>query len=360
MSRLDQIRVAVVGAGAVGSMLACVLQRAGARVTLLEPAALGDNASGVAAGMLAPAFETALDPAAAGHLELLLAARDAWRAVADDLAGFGGAVVRSGALWVADEASQADMLGRLKGLGLEAESLGQAAAEQASPGLVAPQGAVHTAEDWRLEPLPMLTALHAAFRADGGEIRQSAVRGAQDGAARLADGTHIAADLVILATGMSPEGFAQAPPELEVLTPIKGQIARFAGAGPRHGPILRAPGVYVAPSSRGAVVGATMQPGVGDRRVDPATIEGLRKLAWPMLPDLALAAATGEAGVRASTPDGLPMTGPSSTPGVWLALGARRNGWLLAPLIASSLLSQLAGGAPEPWTAAFDPGRFGR
>jgi len=32
----------------------------------------------------------------------------------------------------------------------------------------------------------------------------------------------------------------------------------------------------------------------------------------------------------------------------WLATGARRNGWLLAPVIAEALLDGLGGGAGEP------------
>ncbi|MEJ0067102.1 MAG: hypothetical protein WDM85_18215 [Caulobacteraceae bacterium] len=41
-----------------------------------------------------------------------------------------------------------------------------------------------------------------------------------------------------------------------------------------------------------------------------------------------------------------------------LALGARRNGWLLAPLIARMLADHLAGRPSSPLAAAFDPGRF--
>ena len=68
---------------------------------------------------------------------------------------------------------------------------------------------------------------------------------------------------------------------------------------------------------------------------------------------------TGAAGVRSATPDGLPMVGPSSAPGVFLAMGARRNGWLLAPLMAQVLSDQLAGAAPAPWAGLFRPSRFG-
>ncbi|WP_374532535.1 FAD-dependent oxidoreductase, partial [Phenylobacterium sp.] len=74
-------KITVAGAGALGLTTALALADAGAQVTVFDPAGPGDNASGVAAGMLAPAFEAVLDPAAAPHFDLLLAARDLWPAL---------------------------------------------------------------------------------------------------------------------------------------------------------------------------------------------------------------------------------------------------------------------------------------
>ena len=65
-------RVAVAGAGALGSLCALLLARAGARVTWLDPCLDQDgrttpNASAVAAGMLAPACEALFDPISPGR-----------------------------------------------------------------------------------------------------------------------------------------------------------------------------------------------------------------------------------------------------------------------------------------------------
>ena len=65
MSSPTSLPIAVVGAGALGAATALGLARAGANVILLDEAPLGRNASGVAAGMLAPAMESALDTIAA-------------------------------------------------------------------------------------------------------------------------------------------------------------------------------------------------------------------------------------------------------------------------------------------------------
>src|ERR1700743_2955789 len=74
-------KVIVAGAGALGLSTALALADAGCSVTVCDPAK-GPQASAVAAGMLAPVFEAALDAETAGHLDLMLAARDLWPALA--------------------------------------------------------------------------------------------------------------------------------------------------------------------------------------------------------------------------------------------------------------------------------------
>ncbi|MEI9890902.1 MAG: FAD-dependent oxidoreductase [Caulobacteraceae bacterium] len=78
MSEVKGLRVVVAGAGAIGSVCALILARRGAKVVLADPAAVGDNASGVAAGMLAPVSEVLFDATSQGHLPLLRAALDSW------------------------------------------------------------------------------------------------------------------------------------------------------------------------------------------------------------------------------------------------------------------------------------------
>ena len=356
--RLQGLHAIVAGSGALGLAVALELQARGAQVLLVDPAPLGDNASGVAAGMLAPAFEAVIDPVSAGHFPLLRAARDAWPGFADRLGAAAPRPGRTGALWVGDEASQADMLQHLARLGAEAEALTPEAAAQLSPGLVARQGAVMTPEDWRLDAGRMLAAMRGAFLAVGGRVTTSALVRMRAAQAELESGELVGADAVVLATGMPPTGLEPLPPGLDVLQPIKGQIVRFAGAGPTDGPVVRAPGIYVSPSSAGAMAGATMQAGECDRRVEQEVVDRLVRLASPLFPQLADAEAKGAAGVRASTPDGLPLVGAGGPPGLWLALGARRNGWLLAPLVACILADRIAGDAAGDWAGLFDPARF--
>jgi len=73
---------------------------------------------------------------------------------------------------------------------------------------------------------------------------------------------------------------------------------------------------------------------------------------------VAAAKLTAQTGVRAATPDGLPMVGRGRHHGVLLAVGARRNGWLLAPLVAKIITACVTEGDLGPYAARLDPGRF--
>ena len=101
-----------------------------------------------------------------------------------------------------------------------------------------------------------------------------------------------------------------------------------------------------------------MEAGVSDPRLDPRAAAPLGAFAAELFPALASATFVMQAGVRAATADGWPLVGPSVAPGVWLALGPRRNGWLLAPLVAHMTAAYLAGGEPGRYAELFSPGRF--
>ena len=321
-------RVAVAGAGAIGSAVALTLARAGLDITVFDPRPLGDNASGVAAGMLAPVAETLFDPLSASHLSLLRRARDLWPTFAE---GLDLPILREGLRIEGEAAWLQTIAERLEDLGAPFQRLDEALLSH---------------EDWRIEARPALAALQAAAQADG---------------ARLEPRAFTPDDLsgfsaVVVATG--PADLAALAPELAALTPVKGQILR-ADRGPASGPVIRGRGVYICPGQSPAI-GATMEAGRDDLDVDPSATEGLRAAAIRLRPELADAVLATEVGVRATTPDGLPLVGWSATPGVMLAVGARRNGWLLAPLVADLVAAYLKGDNPGPDATSLDARRFSR
>ena len=328
-------RIVVAGAGAIGSTCALVLARAGARVTLADPAAFAQNASGVAAGMLAPAFEALLDTAA-DRYGALRAARDLWPALA---AALNIAVYRRGVLGVAagDRLNQWEAELRHMGAPVTRHSAAGVAARW--PWLRAPDGAVWSDEDWRILPRAALAALHRAGIEAGVEIIKSGVQDFAANGVRLADGQKIATDHLVIATGadLTLAGLA---PELQAVQPIKGHILRALDHA-WEGPVVRFQTGYICPDPAGAVIGATMEIGQDNTEVDAAKVRDLQNAAATLVPGLSSAQVTAAVGVRGSTANGLPLVGPAGAPGVWLAVGARRNGWLLAPQIAQDILQML-------------------
>ena len=101
-----------------------------------------------------------------------------------------------------------------------------------------------------------------------------------------------------------------------------------------------------------------MHAGREDTEVEAAVTRRQRDAAVALAPELAPLAYRGEAGVRAGTPDGWPLIGRSATPGVFLVTGARRNGWLLAPLVAEVVAAYVGGRDPGPWAPLLHPRRF--
>ncbi len=341
MARAPKITVA--GAGALGLASALALADAGAEVTVFDPALPNEGASGVAAGMLAPAFESVLDPAAAPYFKLLMAARDLWPALE---ARIGVPIDRSGAAAVGDDGLLEDVDGGLRALGLHPTELGRGTLEGLAPGL-APNWttALLTREDWRIEAHVAIAALRAAAEAKGVVFRNQAATGFEDGE-RLVIATGAGHDLGIVA------------PELRCLSPIKGHILRTQGPA-YDGIVVRGAGAYVTASPGGFTVGATMEPGRADIEIEEAQVAPLKAAGARLFPEIGEASVVASAGIRGATPDGLPLVGRGRHHGVLLAAGARRNGWLLAPLAAKIIVACVTEGEAGPFAQRLDPARFG-
>lgn len=336
------LKVIVAGAGVLGLTSALALARAGARVVLTDPAQLGDNASGVAAGMLAPVFEAALDPLARPHFDLLMAARDLWPELAEST---GVALDRAGAMAVGPGERLDQLAQALAALGTPGQRLTREAAQARAAGVsVSAAGALYTSGDWRIDPDQALAALARAAAEAGVEIRRAPLHPDE------------ACDWRLLATGADPVPGGLAP-ELARLEPIKGHILR-AGSVRYDGAVVRGEGLYLTPGAGGVVIGASMERGAHDRAVDPAQVERLAQAGRALFPALERAELCAGVGVRAASADGLPLVGFSRVAGVMMAAGARRNGWLLAPLTARIVVALVFGTEPGPYAKRLAPARF--
>jgi len=332
--------VVVAGAGAIGRTVAYVLARAGHAVTVVDPDFESANASRIAAGMLAPAFEALFDE---GRYDLLRDALGLWRPLAHEI---GLSMAWDGAMAVGTKAEAEGWAAGLAGHGAEVElrDLGW------------DRWAAFCDEDRQIDPTLALQALRWAAEQLDARFVTGQVAGYADRAVRIDGADPIPADQLVIATGAGQD-LATIAPELALLTPIKGHILRagnvYAGV-----PVVRGPDVYLCRTSEGTFLGATMEVGRGDSEVDPALVQQLLTSAAALADGLERFSWTAAAGVRAATSDGLPLAGVGTAAGVILAVGARRNGWLLAPMIAGIVLDAIEGRSKSAAAALFDPRRF--
>jgi len=325
----------IIGAGALGLCAAAELRRRGRRVAVIDPG--GVNASAVAAGMIAPAMECAIDDLSLEAAGVLRRARHLWPAFAE---ATGVRLYGELAEWRGGDV--AELAGRMKALGFQHQY------DAASARLT-------THEDAKVDPPQALAAL-----AQGLTVMEArALRMAQDGPSWRVETTAgaVRAEHLTLATGADP-ALGGLPPEAQAavacITPIRGQIGLVKEKLVDH--VVRGPGAYVAPMGECAVIGATMEP--GERSVIPeaARCEAMLAAAWAVLDEAPRPLTIDwRAGVRGTTPDGLPMAGRVA-PGLHVALGPRRNGWLLGPLIGA-VVADATEGRPvaEP---TLHPSRF--
>ena len=331
MERFDAI---VVGGGIIGLASALRAQERGLRVCVVERGEPGAGATRTAAGVLAPDRETPEFTA------LARASAERWPAFAAELGGDVG-YTRCGSLELAF-AGPPDGEGWLTGE--ECRAL--------EPG-VAPDclGAFVRDEDAQVDPRRVSAEL--AARVDDVRTHSDVVALAPD-CVELADGSRLAGDRIVVATGAWTA--RRLVPRLPV-KPVKGQTLRLRGPLPATR-IIRYEHTYVVPRASGeTVIGATIEDaGFDDAVTDGATALLLEHAARivPAVAELELVEAS--ASLRPGTADDGPLIGEWE--GLVLATGHYRNGILLAPLTADAIAAILAGDEPPPETAPFTPNRF--
>jgi glycine oxidase len=220
------------------------------------------------------------------------------------------------------------------------------------------QGAGHSAffvQEDSVDPhLLMQAVLEAASKA-GIEIRgHSQVTNIRSGASGVEVST--VTDRFTARSAVDCRGAWSGAP----VKPRKGQMLYVLPDATILQHVLRAPDVYIVPRSTGKLlIGATVEDVGYDKSVSPSVIQNLLHAAAKYLPQLGSAPITNSwAGLRPGTPDGLPILGPTETPGVFVATGHFRNGILLAPITAR-IMADLMEGSPNPLNiAAFSPARF--
>lgn len=338
--------VVVIGAGAIGVGCAFELGGAGLRVTVIDRAQPGMEASGASAGMLSAFTLERAGPIGA----LFRLSRDLYAPLTEALRAESGVDIehqRNGHLslcvtegevrraqrLVADRAHAAERLEFVSADDLR--RLEPAVTQEASGALYLPrnewvnsgrlvtalvQASIGRGVRYVLGD-PVEEILHADGRVAGVRAR---------GLGRLTTGA------VVLAAGAWSSDIRGAPPALR-LRSIKGQMIALGNVPPLlHHVVLREE-VYLVPRVGGeCLVGATVEDGLYDKAVTSAGLHWLLSEALATAPGLAHSRLLGAwAGLRPATPDGLPAIGPwPGVSGLFVATGHFRSGILLTPLTA--------------------------
>jgi glycine oxidase len=346
----------VAGAGPWGLGIAWRAAAAGASVAVVDDGV--PPAAWVAAGMLGPWSEPT-EGEEDLHRLLVRSAR-AWPGFAGELVAASGRdagyVVSGAVLAVARPEHRAVVRQRLQVLerwGDRVEWLTGSALRELEPGLgPAVSGGASLPDEHQVEPRALLAALRSACVAAGVTVipgRVAAVRraGGRGGGVELEDGAEVDAGRVVIAAGWRSGSLGDAV----AVRPVKGQILRARATPAAPVPIrrvVRTPSVYLAPRGDEVVIGATMEER-GDRLVTVGGAHGLLDEAVRVVPELAeMELAELAAGLRPTSPHGLPVIGTDPDGVVW-ATGGYRHGLLLLPVAAEAGAALALGGSAPSW-----------
>ncbi len=362
-----------VGGGVIGLASAWRTAQSGARVCVLEAERPAAGATGVAAGMLAPAGE-----ASWGEERLLalnLASLGLWPGFAEELERLSGietGFARRGALHVALDRDEAESLRRRydlqRKLGLDSEWLSGGACRKLEPGLAtAVRGGAHVPGDATVDPRRVAAALLAALDSTGvtvhAGVRVVSAERREGWRLTAADGRAFAGASLVLAAGCWSGRLEWVPAESRPpVRPVKGEIVTLRGPAdePVTERIVAGDRVYTVPRADGRlIVGATVEERGFDMTVTAGGVHELLREAYRLLPEIAeLELAETAAGLRPGSPDNAPMIGESATESLLVATGHFRNGVLQAPLTAECVAALLGGEPPPIDLTPFSPLRF--
>jgi glycine oxidase len=357
--------VVIVGGGAIGSSLARELARRGNSVTVVERAEPGFEASGAAAGLIAPQAE-GLPPGP--FFDLAVASRALYPELAAELATETGIDVgwrKKGVLrcflsgvedegryrWQRDAGHAVERVERQR----INEVTGGAASSEARSGLFFP-------EDGIVDPRKLTRALWISAERRGVRF----LLGTSARRLRLVSGRcrgvetdrgEFDGDAVVDATGAWAAFDPEAPPVR--VEPVRGQIVDLRPAGAMLPCVVESEDAYLVPREDGSLLVGSTEERVGFRKeITAGAVRDLIAAACRLVPALELARFAGAwAGLRPGSADGLPVLGESAVPGLFFATGHFRNGILLAP-VTGRLMSAAVEGSPPPELKFFSPNRF--
>jgi len=359
-------RVVVIGGGVIGCLTALCLSRLGASPIVLEKGRSGRESSWAGAGILCPIHPWLYPDSFTRLIDDSLARYPALNELLLEMTGIEIEWRRSGLLipLFADDRihHRDDAQAWSARFGWRVQELDRSEA-RACEAALSPDldGALLWPDVGQVRNPRLLAAVRKALEVAGVPVREQAEvvgvecdglvedgRGAVTGV-RLADGTRVAADAVLLAAGSWSGELAEQIGLSLPVEPVKGQIVLLRDEPGLLKHIIKHDDAYLVPRDDGHIlVGASMERVGFQRGTSDDVVNRLLQAAYRIAPGLKCADIVQQwMGFRPGTPDGMPYLGPVERyPGLWVATGHYRNGVALAPGTAELMSRWILGEAP--------------
>lgn len=361
--------VIVIGAGIIGCACAAALAACGMQVTVVEPSTIGGGATAAGMGHLVVMDD---NPA---ELALSRRSMELWRALVQEQAE-AHEYSRCGTLWVAaDDEEMAAARAKhtlLSAHGIACELLDAAALHRAEPelrrGLA---GGLLVSDDALVYPPKSTQLLLERAVAAGATLLRAQVASISEHGVLCSDGRQLHADHIVVANGLAATALL---PELP-LRAKKGHLLitdRYPGFI-RH-QLVELGYIKNAHASEGdsvafnlqarptgqILIGSSRQFDTSDKAVEMAMLRRMLAHAAGFVPRLAqLNVLRCWTGMRAATPDGLPLIGPHPTrANTWLATGHEGLGITTSLATAELLAAQISGRPTAIPAAPYLPSRL--
>ena len=360
------MKVAVVGAGIVGTSTAHRLSKEGAEVVLIDAVAPGSGTTSTSF-----AWVNANNKLPRDYFELNVAGMREHERLREEI---GGWLHSTGNLIQAKDEEQEDLekrVERLRSWSYAAEILPASTVnEELEPGAVFPDPETRVAhfpeESWVDAPALTRTLVQAAGRNGTRTLVGDEVHGIEVGGdgvtLRLENGDAIRADAVVNATGAGAASVAKMVGRELPLDVFPGLLVRVAVSGEPLHHLVHTPRINVRPDGPGYVL---LHHGSVDERLtddfagtgDPLCAELLKRarLVLPALEEAEVVEA--RFGMRPVPADGHSCVGAlSAIPGYYEAV--THSGVTLGPLLGRLLAREILTGEVDPLIAPFRPDRF--
>jgi glycine oxidase len=368
---METTDVVIIGGGIIGCALAYFLRKRQVEVTLLERGDLGGQASGAAAGLLAP-----LGPLSGPgpFADLVLAGFSSLSALVPELEEASGVRLgyeQTGALRIIRNpkrvASLQKRLERWRPLGLQVFWLSGAEACQREPLLTADTcAAVYAPEESQIQASQVVQAFARAAQRAGAKISQHQevnhllLKNARVIGVSTSQGETIMCNRLIIASGAWAAQSGIWLQKTLPISPLHGQMLLLPQTQPQLKHIIFGEAVYLAPRGEAILVGATKEERGFDQTVTEQGTSWLYATATRLIPSLAESKIQATwAGLRPKTPDHHPILGLLPPwENVFLAAGHNSVGVILSAITGQCLAELMTTGQVPPLIQPFSAERF--